>query len=63
MPLVYTQNNDENYPPITSMLRKTKRDEPRLAGTASKRPALASINNIQSIGAANSDLGKVNFIE
>ncbi|XP_063689433.1 G2/mitotic-specific cyclin-A-like isoform X4 [Bolinopsis microptera] len=58
MPLVYTQNNDENYPPITSMLRKTKRDEPRLAGTASKRPALASINNIQSIGTANSDLGK-----
>ena len=62
MPLVYTQNNDENYPPITSMLRKTKRDEPRLAGSASKRPALATISNIQTVGPANNDLGKVSFV-
>ncbi|KAL5270958.1 hypothetical protein ACHWQZ_G001576 [Mnemiopsis leidyi] len=55
MPLVYTENNDENYPPITSMLRKTKRDEPRLAGSASKRPALATISNIQT---SSNDLGK-----
>ena len=40
------------------MLRKTKRDEPRLAGSASKRPALATISNIQTVN-ANNDLGKV----
>lgn len=59
MPLVYTQSNDENYPPITSMMRKTKRDESRtMGGNVNKRPALATISNIQST-TSNSDLGKV----
>lgn len=58
MPLVYNQNNDENYPQITSMLRKTKRDD-RCAGVASKRPALATISNLQNVNPTNNDLGKV----
>lgn len=58
MPLVYTENNDENYPQITSMLRKTKRDESRLAGSANKRAALATISNLQNVNSTNTDLGK-----
>ena len=42
------------------MLRKTKRDEARLAGNASKRPALATISNIQSAN-TGVDLAKVDI--
>ena len=47
MPLVYQDN--ENYPQITSMFRMTKRSASCKAENQSKRPALATIHNVQVI--------------
>ena len=58
MPLVYAQSDSENYPQITSLMRKTKRDGATVASGAAKRPALATISNFNN----NNDLSKVSFI-
>lgn len=54
MPLVYAQSDSENYPQITSLMRKTKRDGATVASGAAKRPALATISNFNN----NNDLSK-----